>query len=322
LAAIYVVSRDKGAGKTTIGAGLGGFLKDNGQRVGYLRLVGAENGGDAAFMKQLWNLSEAAAALCPPADDVKKIKEAYQKVSAGKDRVIIEGRLGQSAEDKVSQAAYEIAGVLAAKVIVIEAYAEPPTDFVDSYKGFGENLVGVVLNKVPKSQLARVQAEAARRFGAGLKLLGVVPEDRALAALTVGELAAALGGKILNSAEKSAELVEDYMLGAMVVDSGLGYFGRKSRKAVVVRCDRPDMQLAALETATTCLVLSNAGEPVYHVREKAENRGIPIIATGSSTEAIVVGVEEALARAHFAAEKKLPRLGELVKQHLNLKAVL
>ena len=83
---------------------------------------------------------------------------------------------------------------------------------------------------------------------AGIPVLGEIPEDRALLTITIGEVAAAIQGEILNNAEKSPELVENIMLGAMSVDSGLEYFGRKGNKAVIVKNDRPDLQLAALET--------------------------------------------------------------------------
>ncbi len=137
------------------------------------------------------------------------------------------------------------------------------------------------MNKVPQSQLKRVKEEATAQFGAaGIKVLGVIPENRVLLAITVGELAECIQGKILNNAEKSGELVENYMLGAMVVDSGLDYFGRKSNKAAIIRQDRPDMQLAALETPTKCLVLSGSNQPpIYNVLNKAESKGIPIITT-------------------------------------------
>jgi BioD-like phosphotransacetylase family protein len=206
----------------------------------------------------------------------------------------------------------------------VEAYSGQASRLIDVYKGFGKSLLGVVLNKVTKSQLKRVQDEASKQFGAvGISFLGALPEDRVLFAITVGELAASIQGKILNNAEKSAELVESFMLGAMVVDSGLDYFGRKSNKAAVVRGDRPDMQLAALETSTRCLVLSgNNQPPIYNVLQKAENRAIPIISTENTTGDIVTIIEEALSKGRFNQEKKLPKLTEIMKQHLNLKAVL
>ena len=78
---------------------------------------------------------------------------------------------------------------------------------------------------------------------------------------SVGELAKHLGGEIVNCPERSEELVENLMLGALSVDSGLDYFRRKTNKAVIARGDRPDLQMAALETSTKCLILSLTSIP-------------------------------------------------------------
>ena len=116
-------------------------------------------------------------------------------------------------------------------------------------------------------------------------------------AITVGELAESIGGKIINHPEKSGELVENYMLGAMVVDSGLDYFNRKKNKAVIIRQERLDMQLAALETPTTCLVLSGGDKaPAYRVRQKADSRGIPIITTSATVNDIVARIDKVLGK--------------------------
>ena len=309
---LYVVSAEEAAGKTAICAGLGKYFMSDGKKVGYLKPSAAEKGGsdgDVAFMKQVLGQSDVV-----NAPDLTK----------GRDVVLVEGMVGPDANDSVSQATCGAAREMKAKVLAVEAYSGQASNYVDSYKGFGESLLGVVLNKVPESQLKHVQDEASKQFGAaGINVLGALPEDRVLFAITVGELAESIQGKILNNTEKSADLLENYMLGAMVVDSGLDYFGRKSNKAAVVRGDRPDMQLAALETSTRCLVLSSSKEPpIYSVLEKAENRGIPIISTENTTSDIVTSIEDALSKGRSNQEKKLPKLAEIVKQHLDLQAVL
>jgi BioD-like phosphotransacetylase family protein len=311
LGVLYVVSAEEAAGKTAICAGLGSLLQSSGKKVGYLKPLAGEKGGadgDIAFMRQVLGLS----------GDADK-----GEASQDKDVVLVEGMVGPSADDAVSQTIYGAAREMSARVIAVAVYSGQPSKYIESYQGFGESLLGVVLNKVPQSQLKRVQGEASKQFGAaGIKVLGVIPEDRVLLALTVGELADAIQGKIRNSAEKSAELVENFMLGAMVVDSGLDYFGRKSQKAAIVRQNRPDMQLAALETSTRCLVLSAGSEPpIYSVLEKAENRGIPIVSTETATGDIVTGIEEALRKSRFHQEKKLSKLTEIMRQNLDLKAI-
>ena len=326
--ALYVVSSENAAGKTAICAGIGKNLLGADKKVGFFKPLTGEvstegdEDSDATFFKQVLDSPETAASLAPHINDVKKIKEACDKVHQGKDVVMVEGTLGLSPDDSQSKASYEIAKALNARVIVVEAYSSQSPRFIDSYKGFGENLLGVVVNKVPVSQLKRVQDEVSALLGkSGLNVLGVLPEDRVLFSITVGELAESIQGKILNSAEKSTDLVENVMLGAMCVDSGLEYFGRKTNKAAVVRDDRPDMQLAALETRTACLVISGSTEkPVYSVLDKAESKGIPIILTENNTDTIVTAIEDALGKNRFCQEKKLPRLAEIM-QHLDFQAV-
>ena len=312
MVALYVVSVEEAVGKTTICAGLGRSLQSDGKKVGYLKPSSSEKSGtdsDITFMKQILGISDVVNA---------------PDVIHGRDVVLVEGMLGPSGSDAVSQNTYGTVKEMKAKAIAVEAYSGQASKYIDAYKGFGENLLGVVLNKVPQSKLKRVQDDVRAQFGAaGINVLGVLPEDRVLFTITVGELADSLHGKILNNAEKSAELVENFMLGAMVVDSGLDYFGRKSNKAAVIRQDRPDMQLAALETSTRCLVLSGSNEPpIYSVLQKAESRGIPIISTENTTGDIVTSIEDALSRTRFNQEQKLTKLTEIMKQNLDLKAVL
>jgi BioD-like phosphotransacetylase family protein len=184
----------------------------------------------------------------------------------------------------------------------------------DRYAGFGEDLLGIVINKVPPSRMEAVR-------GLGGAVLAVIPEERTLLSLSVAELAELVEGKILNEAGKSAELVENYMLGALGVDSGLDYFGRKLNKAVVVKGERPDMQLAALQTSTRCLVISGDGEPIYDVRHSAEDKAIPIIVTDEDTNSVVESVEQALGMTKFNQEPKLPRLAEIMEQRFDFDAL-
>jgi len=152
-------------------------------------------------------------------------------------------------------------------------------------------------------------------------MLGVLPEDRVLFTITIGELAECIQGEVLNSAEQSGELVENLMLGALTVDPGPEYFGRKSSKAVMVRSNRPDMQLAALETATRCLVLCGDTPPIESVRYGAEAKKIPIILTKTDITAAVNNIELALDKSRFNHEKKLPKLIEFTEQYLSFQAV-
>lgn len=333
MTALYVTSLAEGAGKTTICAGLAKHLLSSGKKVGFFKPIVADIKSpleaidhDAAFIRHILALEEPVENLCPVISDhntlANSIKEAYAKVSKGKDVVIVEGVWRQRPGGKPIEACYEIVAALDAKVIIVEGYSGElsTAKHINTYKDFGEYLLGVVLNKVPPSRLDSVSTDS--QFSeAGINILGVLPEDRMLFALSVGELAEHLQGEILNSMEKSAELVENFMLGAMTVDPGPEYFGRKANKAVVVKGERPDMQMAALETSTRCLILSGNTAPIPAVQYRAKDKNVPLIAVKSDTMATVMAIEKALDKTRFNQVKKLTKLTEIMEKHFNFQTV-
>lgn len=332
MAALYVTSLQAGAGKTAVCAGLVKHLDGEGRKVGYFKPLVADitekaaSDSDAAFIKKVLRLKDAAADISPVIDRgdglAGSIKKAYDKVAGGRDVVVIEGVWRSRPGARSAEAAYEVVKALKAKVIAVEPYSEDITAAALSarYREFGENLLGVVVNRVPVRRLETLSEKLSA--GAGeVTVLGLLPEDRVLFGLTVGEIAERLEGEILNDSGKSAEVVESFMLGAMVVDEGPLYFGRKANKAAVLRSNRPDMQLAALETSTKCLVLSGGEEPTYPVITSARDKGIPIVLTKGDTGSVVNSLEIALGKPRFNQPKKLPRLLQIMEKHFDYKAV-
>jgi len=312
---IYITSLENRMGKTAVCAGLGKHLLDDGRKVGFFKPVVIGSGlaqdadTDVAFMKQVLALDDPTESLCPVFRDAGGIKEAFTKVSSNKDVMIVEGVDGQS------PSSYEIVKALDARAIIVDAYspAIPKDQLVTACKFFEQYLLGVVINKVPVSQAERVRGEASSSLGrTGIDILGVIPEDRALFTLTVGEIASHIQGEILNNAEKSTELVEDIMLGALCVDPGPMYFGRKANKVAVLRDERSDMQMAALETSTRALVISGNTAPIPSVLSQAQAKEVPIITTGEDVVTIATSIEDALARTRFNQENKLPKLAEVL----------
>ena len=328
MVALYVTSLEKGSGKTTVCAGLGKHLLDDGKKIGFFKPVIADSknpptestDSDAVFIKRLFSLEEPVEFLCPVISGgnqlTSNIKEAYTKVSRGKDVVIIEG------PSERGQASRDIVEALDARVIIIEGYSKELLKTIDSYKDFGKNLLGIVFNKVPGSRVEQVRVEALTQLDkAGVNILGVLPEDRTLFALTIGELAERIQGEVLHGAEQSAESVENLMLGAMVVDHGPDYFGRKDNKVVVLRSERPDMQLAAMQTSTKCLVLTGDTPLKLVVLDRAEEKNVPIILARDDVADIVANIEGAFGKTKFNQENKLPKLSEIMEQHFDFQTV-
>ncbi len=318
---LCITSAEAGAGKTLVGAGLAQRLLGDNRKVGFLKPLITDNGeamkadnrADAIFMKELLSLAEGLDDLSPAISGRSNLagglNEAHARVARDKAVVIIEGPSIERAP--------AVAEALNARVIVVEDYTagRHQAGNAGAYPDFGERLLGVVLNKVPRCRLEAVAAEA------GGKWLGIIPEDRTLYTLTVGELAECVRGEIINAAGKSGELVENVMLGAMVVGYGPDYFGRMDNKAAIIRAGRHDMQLAALETSLRCLLLCGQDAPIPTVLHRAQEQQVPVIVTGLDVASAVGSIEEALSRNRFHQAQKLSRLGDIVGQHLNFTAL-
>lgn len=309
---IYIVSVEKGTGKTALCAALAQVAHSSGKTVGYLKphiLPGDEAERDAAFMKQFLGGMETA-------DTPQNAR--------GRDVVYVEAMLGETPQDLTSQTTYGAAREMQARVIVVEAWTGKESPYIDVYQGFGDTLAGLVVNKVPKSQFSAAPGKIREQLtGTGIELLGVIPEDRQLLAVTVEELAEKFNGEIINNAEKAGELVENFMVGALVVDSGAAYFSRKARKAAIVRQDRPDMQLAVLETPTACLVLGGKREkPLYNVLQKAEQHRVPVIITDIPVRDIAADLDEILLATPFHQEQKVAGLAELIDKSIDTSVVV
>jgi len=305
LGVLYIVSAEEAAGKTAICAGIAINLVNAGKKVGYLKPQTAEKGitdGDIVFMRKTLGLADIVNA---------------PDIVEGRDTVLVEARLGAKASDPATKDVYSAAKSMKAKVIAVETYTGKPSKYDELYKDFGDSFLGIIINKVPQSHLKKAKEMSAAAL---TKILAVIPENRILLAITVAELAESIKGKIVNNTNNSGELVENFMLGAMTPDSGTDYFARKSRKAAIIRQDRADMQLAALETPTLALVLAGSSQlPIYNVINKANNKGVPVITTGSNINDIVTNIESALLKTPLNQEKKLAKLGEMVKQNLDMK---
>lgn len=311
MACFYITSAGSGAGKTTVAAALAGYLKGKGRKTGFLRVSSGAEEADGVFMKRVLGLDEEVAVICPVVtggEAAGTLQAACKRMSAGKDVVIVEG----PPEAEFIQA-------LEASVILVEAYAAgAPGKPEEAGGGLLPGLTGVIVNKVPVRKLDEVRAGAAAWFKeAGSVLLGVLPEDRVLLAPSVGELAEWLDGEVLNSPERSGELVENVMVGAMTVDHGPLYYGIKDNKAAVIRAERPDMQLAALDTSLRCLVLCGDTAPTHAVLYEAEKKEVPVIRVRQGVAGTISALEEAMGRSRFGQAGKLSRLADLTGRYFD-----
>jgi len=88
-----------------------------------------------------------------------------------------------------------------------------------------------------------------------------------------------------------------------------------------VRYDKPDLQLAALNADSRCLILSGGRMPLSYVSERAEAEGVPLLITAKDTVAAVQAVEDLYSRSRFGPQKA-ERIAQLADEHLHYDGLL
>ncbi len=317
---LHVISMDKGEGRTTLAAGLTAVLASRGVTASYFKPVAIDDGvpdADAAFAGVQPPVSasadELAAGLGDHADAVGKA----HKQAAGTD-LIVEGL---PAGGELATAAAELAGIVDAPVVAIVSYhRDVDLDAIAALKStFGERLLGVVFNTVPPAGERTAREEAAPALAEkGVEVLGYIPEDRRLLSFSVQDYADALEGEVLNAGERTGELVEHVLLGAMIVDASGPYYDRYENKALVTRTDRPDLQWNAINERTKCLILTGGGSPIAYVRDKAQSFDVPLVVVPNHTPETIDGIAAFAAAPRFHYPQKLERAAELIERHLDL----
>jgi hypothetical protein len=342
---LYITSIEPVSGKTALCVGVAQRMQRDGYSIGYLKPVSASAhrvqgkviDDDAVFVSQTLGLKGdpelfTPVALTPEAvEDIltgtstvnweKVLLDAFEKASESRDLVILEG--GGSLRDGyiVDLGTPRVADLLKAPELVILRYwsnVQVMDDALTAQKRLGNSMLGVVINAVPKLHMEFVQEVITKALAArGIKTFAVIPQDRVLQSISVAELADVLNAQVLCCPDKMQELVEHLMVGAMSVDSALTYFRRKPNKAVITGGDRPDIQLAALETSTKCLVLTGNIHPSPIILGRAEEVGVPVMMVNYDTLSTVEVIERFFGKTRFHQEKKLHRFMQMLEERFD-----
>lgn len=310
MATLLIVSTTAGAGKTAFATWLATRLMDGGGKVALTKTIASASGDeadpDAAAFKTL-----APAALSVPPSPADAVAEAIGGLSA--DTVIVEGLAADSEGNR------GLAEELDARVVLITGLHD---DIVDSAVPFGDRLVGVVINNLSRHRQHALETEVVPALeSAGVKFLGAIPDDRRLVAVTMRMICDHLGGRFSEWEEKSDELVDYILIGGNLLDWGVPYFSSRENAAVLVRGDRPDIQMAALATPVKGLILTEGVDPLEYVYYEADQEEVPVIVVPDGTQAAAAALESVQEKSRFDHPGKLQRFRELADQRIDFEAL-
>ena len=255
--------------------------------------------------------------------DYQAALDQYQRCQS--DLVLIEGPATLREGTLFDLSVANIAQVLEAQVLLVFRY-KPDTlidDILAAQEQLGDRLCGVVINNLPIDQTGHVN-EVVRPFleSKDIPLYGVLPYNELLLSVSVKELVHQLKAEVLCRADRLNLMVGTLKIGAMNVNSALKYFRKAHHMAVVTGGDHTDLQLAALETSTHCLILTGHIAPTPEVLQRADDLEVPILAVDLDTLTTVEIIEQAFGQVRLHEAIKVHCIKEMVAEGFDLPRLL
>jgi uncharacterized protein len=349
---LYVTSVERYSGKTAACLALGTRFQAAGYKVGYLKPLSLQPmrvgdkiaDEDAIFVKKVLSLKGELDEISPvvitkeylreylkqnptgEGDLMRNVKEACEKASKDQDILLMEGGASLREGYVVGLPTVAVAEALSSHVLIVVKYKDEIRvldDTLASQKRLGNVLAGIIINRVPAEAVDFVANIAVPHLeNRGVPVFAIVPESRSLAALTVGELIDILDAEVLTEKADRDALVENLTVGAMTAEAALSRFRKQTHKAVITGGDRTDIQLAALETSTACLVLTGNLRPSPLIIKQAQENGVAVMLVHSNTMETIEMIDRIFGKTRLGQAAKLNQFKELLDQHFDFERLV
>jgi len=342
---LYFVSNEAYSGKSSICTALGKILIERGIKVGYMkpagtlpvRINGITTDEDAMYIEEVLGIKDEIEDIAPvvltqnyyreglrdnefSSSFLNVIEKSYLKIKHGKDIVLLEGAGNIESGMFLGISSKDICFRLKAKAVLILRYSTEIADKVLIAKEFlGDNFGGIIINWIPQNQADYLTDIILPFFSKkDIKVYGSIYVDKTLSSVTIKEVSDLLEGKVICAKEKVDELISSFMIGAMSEEQALIFFKKQTNKAVITGGDRADVQLAALETDTKCLILTGNFQPPTVVTNRAEELGVPVVLVPFDTLTTMEKINEIIGKVRFHELVKIDTMVEVVKNQVDV----
>ncbi len=290
---------------------------------------------DVRFMAEALNLPDRRVRpplLCLDAETVQKrlggddstnyrqsLKQYLQEPSG--DLMLLEGPGTLSEGSLFDLSLLGVAQTADANVLLVARYHSVllVETLLSAKEQLGEYLLGVLINDIPSDQLSMAESTV-RPFleRQGIPVLGMLPRNELLRSVSVRELVNQLKAEVLCRPDRLDLMVESLTIGAMNVNSALKYFCKRRNMAVVTGGDRADIQMAALETSTQCLILTGQLPPQPFILSRAEELEIPVLSVDLDTLTTVEIIDNAFGQVRLQEPIKVQCIRQLIDEYFDI----
>ena len=340
MANLIIASTTKSAGKTGLATGLAqvadkkmGYIKPLGDRLLYrkkrlwdldasvlISVLGNETvaeeltiGFEQAKLRYMYNEEQVA----------ERLQELVKVNSEGKEHLLIEAGTNLSHGTSVHLDPVSIARSVGGKLILVAGGGEDAiVDDIAYIKRYvdlaGVELAGVVANQViDPDDFTYTHLDELKKHG--VNVLGVVPRKKELSRVSMKFIADCLFARVM-AAEGNLDIpVHHLFVGAMSADSIMrDPLFQKKNKLFITSGDRSDLILAALESSTAGIVLSNNILPPPHIVSRAAERNVPLLLVPSDTFQVAKQMDDMEPLITRDDKDKIALWADLVRDHVDL----
>jgi BioD-like phosphotransacetylase family protein len=153
-------------------------------------------------------------------------------------------------------------------------------------------------------------------------VLGIIPLAKELSYYKAKHLLDHIIAKNLTGMAGREKTIKSVFIGDMSENAALAYPAfKKEGKMVITSGDRSDMILAAIETGSSCILLTNGHMPHANLITKAAHAEIPMFLVSTDTYRTVTQIEHLEPLLTKDDKEKTEILKALVKKHVKLKEI-
>lgn len=344
---IVVASLNKSAGKTSIIAGIAkainkkfGYLKPFGDKLIYRKKRLWDH--DSAVITSLFGLKERPEDITIGFEHAKlkymydeqstqkKLKEVIEHLGKDKNLIFIEGTDDLVCGTSVYLDPLSVANYLSAKLLVVASGLEGIIldrlyflkEYLQAKRFKGLEFCGVIVNQVRDIEDFK-QACLTEMEKLGVSVLGIIPYKEELTYMKAGYIAEKLFAKVVAGEGGLNKIVKTILVGAMSVSAAVqNPLFKKENKLIITSGDRSDMILAAIETGSSCVVITNDILPPPNIISKASSANIPLLSVPWDTFYTAKQIDDMERLLSKDDTDKLEILAGLVKENVEIDKIV
>jgi uncharacterized protein len=340
---IIIGSISENAGKTSVIVGLAkaigknfGYLKPFGDRLIYRKKRLWDY--DSAIMTNIFGLEQSSDEMTigfehsklrymyDEAGTKSKLLEMANKLGVEKEHIFIEGGKDLTYGTSIRLDTLSVARYIGGKLILVisgdEGTVIDDITFIKKYIEMVRIDYGVIINKIQNLEdYKNTQLKEIKEMG--VKVLGLIPFEPDLTYVSMGYLSEKLQARVIAGEGGLKRRVKHIFVGSMSGDAAVGYPQfKQENKLAITSGDRSDYIVAALESNTSGIILTNNVLPPQNLIAKASDLNIPMLLVPFTTYDTAKQVDDAVPLLTKDDTEHIQLLKRLVENNVDIPSIL